>query len=845
MRALLRFLLIGTGVFALGLFPALFPPLAHAADLTVTTTADSTTTDGACSLREAITNANDDAQTFPDCAAGSGLDIIYFDIPATDAGCSAPNLCTISISGISTPLPNIASQINIDGVFGNNNITVRNSANNRVFAINSAGSLVINGLTIENGQAGLGFVGGGIFNNGGTLYVNGSTFIDNIAVSGSHIGTQDGTTTISNSTFFSSADVFAAISSGPDIVTPGSLEIYNSTIYGNNGTLGVGVAIDDGSGFMQNTIVANFPEDDCVVSPDATFVVNFFNFATDASCDAATQTTTANLNLGPLQDNGYKTHTMALMPGSVALDAGDNSVCAALPVGGFDQRSVTRPVGTFCDSGAYERENAQTLPGDLTVTQTADTDDGVCGPLYCTLREAINAANANTPVADTILFAIPSTNPNCTIDTCTITLEALLPTITDDVTMSETAGFVILNGNAQFRILDVASGQSLSVSDLTFTNGYCTGCTGGAIHSAGPLTLTNTEFLTNSVESTEQTGAAGGAVAIVDGATLEITNSTFGQNSAVDTFGVGAFGGAIYNAGQMTLSHSTFFQNQATTFGGAIANGFPGSQAQHTISNSTFTENGSNQGGAIFNVNALAIYNTTIANNSANVGEGAGIMGESNTATLYNTIIAGGGTGGDCSTGGAGSIVADSFNLDTDGTCDAATETTYVALNLGSLQNNGGPTETMALGAGSSALNVGDNAVCAAAPVNALDQRYIVRPQMTTCDVGAYEREPTTAANLAAFTGKLKQNDTVLKWRTTTESQIAGFNLWRRAGKNKWKKMNTAIIQAKTPGDVQGNKYRVRDTKTKPNKAHRYKLQVVYLDNHTEWSTVVKLKRQD
>ena len=46
----------------------------------------------------------------------------------------------------------------------------------------------------------------------------------------------------------------------------------------------------------------------------------------------------------------------------------------------------------------------------------------------------------------------------------------------------------------------------------------------------------------------------------------------------------------------------------------------------------------------------------------------------------------------------------------------------------------------MALLAGSPALDAGDDAVCAANPVNNLDQRGIVRPQGLHCDIGAFEQ---------------------------------------------------------------------------------------------------------
>jgi hypothetical protein len=58
------------------------------------------------------------------------------------------------------------------------------------------------------------------------------------------------------------------------------------------------------------------------------------------------------------------------------------------------------------------------------------------------------------------------------------------------------------------------------------------------------------------------------------------------------------------------------------------------------------------------------------------------------------------------------------------------------------LQDNGGPTATMALGPGSAALDAGDDATCAAAPVNNLDQRGEVRPKGSRCDIGALEQEP-------------------------------------------------------------------------------------------------------
>lgn len=64
----------------------------------------------------------------------------------------------------------------------------------------------------------------------------------------------------------------------------------------------------------------------------------------------------------PLADNGGPTSTHALPPGSPAIDAGDNAICAAIPVSGKDQRGVVRPQGERCDLGAFEWQVSDGLP---------------------------------------------------------------------------------------------------------------------------------------------------------------------------------------------------------------------------------------------------------------------------------------------------------------------------------------------------------------------------------------------------------------------------------------------------------------------------------------------------
>jgi len=119
---------------------------------------------------------------------------------------------------------------------------------------------------------------------------------------------------------------------------------------------------------------------------------------------------------------------------------------------------------------------------------------------------------------------------------------------------------------------------------------------------------------------------------------------------------------------------------------------------------------------------------------------------------VTNTIIANSTSGGSC----AGDVTDGGHNID-DGTtcgftgtdCTNTTGTSFCdtnpVLDPAGLQNNGGPTQTIALQATSAAVDAGDVTVCSmttgTAPVNSLDQRGYVRPGAghTHCSIGAFE----------------------------------------------------------------------------------------------------------
>ena len=62
-----------------------------------------------------------------------------------------------------------------------------------------------------------------------------------------------------------------------------------------------------------------------------------------------------------------------------------------------------------------------------------------------------------------------------------------------------------------------------------------------------------------------------------------------------------------------------------------------------------------------------------------------------------------------------------------------------INLDPAGLKDNGGPTDTIAILSPSAAIDAGDDAVCAAAPVSGLDQRGHFRPAGSHCDIGAFE----------------------------------------------------------------------------------------------------------
>jgi hypothetical protein len=213
---------------------------------------------------------------------------------------------------------------------------------------NAGGTVTIVDSTTSGNS---GFLGGGIFNEA-TATISGSTLSGNSAYYGGGIFNAGGLTINNSSLSDDTATVW-----GGGVFNEGTTAISFSTFSGNPASQGGGIFNDNASMVVKNSIVGNSPSGgDCFTGG---LVPLGANLDTDGSClfTNFTEVTTAQLNLGPLALNAPgTTKTLALMPGSVAINAApDCTDVSGNPVT-TDQRGVARPDNgeTACDIGAFE-----------------------------------------------------------------------------------------------------------------------------------------------------------------------------------------------------------------------------------------------------------------------------------------------------------------------------------------------------------------------------------------------------------------------------------------------------------------------------------------------------------
>lgn len=369
-------------------------------DTVVTNTNDS----GEGSLRQAIENAN----------IFAGANTVSFEGDVfTDA---TPDTITLTSGQLA-----IADDVTIQGT-GANNLTISGNNTSRVFTISRAGTdAEIDGLTVANGNAGIGDGGGILVNQGSTLTLTNSTITGNSGNLGGGLSIV-GTVSVINSTLSNNQG-----DAGGGILNVGTATVINTTLSGNEarvfggggiGNLGTATLINDtitnntalanpsnsfaggggvdnffgGTLTVENTVIAgNIDENnrapdvaaDSEIAGDAN---NLIGTLTGASGTIGTGSditfaeagiTDINQVLDPtLQNNGGTTPTHALIPTSPAINAGNNANLPAdttdldgdsntsepIP---FDQRdnNFNRIKFATVDIGAYESDTVSGIGG--------------------------------------------------------------------------------------------------------------------------------------------------------------------------------------------------------------------------------------------------------------------------------------------------------------------------------------------------------------------------------------------------------------------------------------------------------------------------------------------------
>ena len=306
-------------------------------------------------------------------------------------------------------------------------------------------------------------------------------------------------------------------------------------------------------------------------------------------------------------------------------------------------------------------------------------------------RQAIESANIQ-PGKDEIVF-------DNSLRGGEITLTSGQLNITDSLQITGLgADSLTISGNNTNRVFLINDGSDdliqVEITDLTIAEGFRsfrgTG-DGAGIDNFENLTLSNSIIADNFA----QEGGAGisnqGILNLIDSAVI---------NNEVGGGIIALGGGGIYNDGTATIINSTIASNEGNELGGGIANRGNLEIFNSTITGNAIASNGSNRSGAgIYNSSnsdrAIAtITSSIVAGNSNNNDLGDG-SSQSNFNSGGNNLIGNADGADGFSNGVNGDIVGTAANP--------------IDPLLGTLQNNGGTTPTIALLTGSRAIDAGSN----------------------------------------------------------------------------------------------------------------------------------------
>jgi hypothetical protein len=336
---------------------------------------------------------------------------------------------------------------------------------------------------------------------------------------------------------------------------------------------------------------------------------------------------------------------------------------------------------------------------DGTACSEGECLEGVCAPVGafpCTeegIRDAI--AEGGGPH----FFACDGSTPIVTVEI-----------IIDNDVVLDGQGNLTVDGSERNRVFSVPAGVTAELRGITVTRGAVGESNGGGIRNEGTLTLVDTTVSQSSATCSSNCyglGIGGGIWNSFEDATMTLINCTVSGNTARFD------GGGIWNGGTMTLTNTTVSGNAGLAgVGGLLNDGF----GTMTLVSSTIS--GDDFPYQISNLGRMSIANSLVDGLCS-------LPGISFLSLGYNIES----PGDTCRFDQAG----DQANVSTDD------------LKLADLADNGGPTDTHALGEGSAAIDQipAEDCVDAEGEPLTMDQRGVERPQGDACDVGAVEVEVT------------------------------------------------------------------------------------------------------
>jgi CSLREA domain-containing protein len=681
---------------------------AHAAGIVVNSDADSVANDGVCTLREAINSANSDLPSGG--AAGECA-----------AGSGAD---TITFAGnytitLGSQLPGIFTDITINGNGSANTIVqahaLPNTATDRILYVNG-GNVTINGTTLRNGRCSGGCTGPFSTAAGGVMIANGSFTLQDSNLEGNHASQGGG------ALFIYSANASATIlnssvsnnssgaAAGGIYMNEGTLIVENSAINSNNTvTTGGGLYTLNASVTVENSIFSG----NSSASGGGAFLSN--------NTTAAFSEVTFSGNSVTSSGGGLQSQTGSLDLTNVTFDG--NSVTSATSAHG---------------GGLYISSNSPMLSN---VTFSGNTVTGIAG----THGGGMYSEQAS-PVMNQVVFSNNAADgPINNSFGGGLSISQGSPIIENATFIENSSAF---NGGGLY-----SNGSNMTVTNTSIEMN--TAIDGGGVYlNTGSPTLENVLVKENTA-----TNEGGGLYMFAD---ADINTTTFDSNEAI--YGGGMYSISNFNA---TIRNSLFKSNTAV-YGGGVLN----QSANTAFTNLTFHgNNGSSYGGGMYNyLSSPSLMNTTFSANNAT--QGGAIFNDGNSDPTVTNSIFWGNTYNEIYVYDVASAPVVTYSVVQGGGLYPGAGNLNTNPNLEALADNGGATETMSLGAGSSAINNGTNINCPST-----DQRGYGRAD-GNCDIGSYEHfPPIVLTSTAAEDGWILESSETSGKGGTIKKNTATLNI--------------------------------------------------------------------